>query len=164
LPLKLNVRFQSPMLPALRVLCRSVQLGSGHRPSSTPGPVPSAVSLPANVFASESPSLLSGHPSFSSWHVRCEHTRNIWHRAQSVRRDSCQGQSGLPVLRRSAHRLLSVTVAGNQARACAPWLLSRTLVTLQVVSLSMLGSVSHFVAQAHLRSQCEPNPSVKRTA
>jgi hypothetical protein len=164
LRLNSNVRFQSPMLPALRILSRSVLLHSGHRPSATPGPVLSVGSLPANVFASESPSFLSGHPSFSSWHLRCEHTHNIWRRAQSIRRGSHQGQCRLPVLRLSAHGSVSVTAAKMRTRACLPSCQSRTLAAMQFVSSSRLGSASRLVTLAHLRSQREPNHSVKRTA
>jgi hypothetical protein len=152
------------MSQGCRVLARMACLRSGCSPSSMPGPASLAGTRFAKEFAPEPPSLLSPHPVLSSRKLRYEHTHNTQRRAQSICRGSYQRQSGLPVLRRSAHQLLLVTVAGIQTRACAPWRLSSTPVPMQLVSSSMLGSASQFVAQAHLRRQCEPNPSVKRTA
>ena len=152
------------MRSLLRVLGGSERLRCGRLLSSTPGPVLSVGSLCAKQFASEASSLLNRHHSFSSQHLRCEPAHNVSRSAGSVRKSSAPGCSGLPVLRRSAHRLRTVTAAQKQTRCCAPSRSSRKLVAMQFVSSSIVGSASHQAVQAHLRSQREPNPSVKRTA
>ena len=135
----------------------------GRWPSSTPGPVLSVSSLCAEHIASAASSFFSRHRSFGSQRLRCEPTHNVSRSAGSIRNSSAPGPSGLPVLRRSAHRWLPVTAAQMQIRGCAVWRSSRKLVAMQFVSSSTVGSASHQAAQAHLRSQREPNPSVKRT-
>ena len=136
----------------------------GRRPSSTPGPVLSVRSLSAKHIASEAPSLLNRHHLFSAQRLRCEPTHNVSRSAQSVRKSSAAGCSGLPVLRRSAHRWLPVTAAQMQIRGCAVSCSSRKLVAMQLVSSSTVGWASHQATQARLRNQREPIPSVKRTA
>ena len=149
-----------------RVLARGARLRQGCLPSSTPGPVLSVGSLFAKHIAPETSSLFNCHRLFSSQQLRCELTHNVGRGAQSVRKSSDRGRSGLPVLRRSARRWLPVASAQLQARGCAPSGSSRTLVALQFVRSSNVGSASHQAMQcthAHLRSQREPNHSVKRT-
>jgi hypothetical protein len=158
-----NVRFQMPMLAVRRVLGSSARLHRRRPPSATPGPVLSVGSLCARHLASEAPSFLSRHQSSCSWQLRCEPKHNVQRSAQSVCKSSSQGCGGLPVLRRSVRRSLAVAAAQIQARACAPACQACTLVAMQFVSTSSVGSASHQATQAHLRSQFEPNHSVKRT-
>ena len=147
-----------------RVLGSSAGLRHGRLPSSTPGPVLSVSLLCAKHIASEALSFFNRKRSFNSQQLSCEPTHNVCRSAQSVRKSSAQGRSGPPVLRRSAHRSFTVAAAQMQTRGCAPSQSSRTLVAMQLVSSSAVGSALRQAAQAHLRSQCEPNHSVKRTA
>ena len=147
-----------------RALRSSERLRCGRLPSSTPGPVLSVGSLCAKRIASAASSFFNRHRSFSSQRLRCEPTHNVCRGAQSVRKSSAPGCSGLPVLRRSAHRWRTVTAAQMRIRGCALSWSSRKLIAMQLVSSSTVGSASHQAAQAHLRKQREPNPSVKRTA
>ena len=136
----------------------------GRRPSSTPGPVLSVSSLCAEHIASAASSFFNRDRSFGAQQLRCEPTHNVCRSAQSVRKSSALGCSGLPVLRRSAHGSFTVAAAQMQTRGCAPSQSSRTLVAMQFVSSTIVGSASHQATQAHLCGQREPNPSVKRTA
>ena len=162
-----NVRFRKPMRSVRRALGSSERLRRGRLPSSMPEPVLSVSSLCAKHIASAASSLINRHRSFGGQQLRCEPTHNVCRSAQSVRMSSAPGCSGLPVLRRSAHRWLSVAAAQMQMRGCAVPCSSRTLGAMQCLSSSTVGSVSGQAAQgmqAHLRSQREPNHSVKRTA
>ena len=151
-----------------RALGSSACLRPGCSPSSTPGPVLSVGSLCAEHIASVASSLFNRHRWFSSQQLSCEPTHNVWPRALSVPKSSAPGRSGLPVLRRSAHGSFTVAGAQMQIRGCAPSRSSRTLAAMQFVSSSAVGLASrlasHQAAQVHLRSKCEPNHSVKRTA
>ena len=153
-----------PMRSVRRALGSSERLLRGRLPSATPEPVLSVGSLCARHIASDAPSFFNRHRWFSSQQLSCKPTHNASRGAQSVRKSSAQGRSGLPVLRRSAHGSFPVAAAQMQIRGCAPSCLSRTLVAMQFVSSSTVGSASHRATQVHLRSQREPNPSVKRTA
>ena len=167
LPLTSNVRFRNPMRSVLRVLGSSERRRHGRPPPSTPGPVLSVGWLRAKHIASEASSLLNRHRSFGAQQLRCEVAHNVCRSARSVCKSSAPGCSGLPVLRRSAHRLRTVTAAQIQTRGCAPPHSSRTLVAMQFASSSTVGSFSRQVTQgtqARLRSQRAPNHSVKRTA
>ena len=153
-----------PMPAVRRVRGSSARLRHGRLPSPTPGPVLSGGSLCAEHIASEAPSFLNRHRLLSAQQLRCESTHTVLRSAQSVRKSSAPGCSGLPVLRRSARRSFTVAAAQIQARACAPACQACTLGAMQFVSSSTVGSASRQATQAHLRSQREPNPSVKRTA
>lgn len=166
-PLISNVRFRMPMHSVRRVLGSSARFRRGRWPSSTPGPVLAVGSLCARHIASEASSFFNRRRSFGAQQLRCEPAHNVCRSAQRVRRSLAPGCSGLPVLRRSAHRSLPVAAAQMQTRGCASSCSSRTLVVVQFVSSSIVGSASHQATQrtqAHLCRQREPNPSVKRTA
>ena len=150
-----------------RVHGRSERLLHGRLPSSPPEPVLSVSTLCAKHVASAASSFFNRRRSFSAQQLRCEPTHSVSRSAGSVCKSSAPGCSGLPVLQRSAHRWFSVAAAQMQIRGCAVPCSSRTLGAMQCLSSSTVGSVSGQATQgiqAHLRSQREPNHSVKRTA
>jgi hypothetical protein len=152
------------MRQALGVLSRRERLRCGRWPSSTPWPVQSAGMLASEQFALAATSFHSRRHSFSLWQLRCEPRHSTPRCAQNVRQGSSHRCSGLPVLRRSAHGSFWVTAARMQTRACVSLCQGRALGAMQFVSSLSVGSASRQGTLAHLRSQCEPNPSFKRTA